>query len=1479
MRFSFTAVDGRDGTTMDLVVDLDPDQPVSDLLPVVLAALNPDVHPSFAARVPTWLDAALLDPGRSIRSVGLRSGSYLEFHQCRRLTLADRGMAELRVVGGPGAGRIHRLGVGQTRVGYRASGLALADPKVPPAAAEVQVNPRCEVTVTLVEAESARLGDLELTANDESVVWPAGEYLRLGDCVIQLTGVGVPAAEHAPGEDHTGLDVVRPPRILAADLAREFTLPTEPTERPKQAIPWLMVFAPMLMTIPMVAFFGPRALIFAIMSPIMAIANVISARRGTRKTFLEEKKKYEENLADVNRRIDRGLLAEHAERRLQHPDPAAVLLTAITPGRELWQRRRNDPDHLQFRLGLADLTANLKVNTPQVEKSKEPPPPRVLELVPAYFSLRSIGVIGFSGPVTNRMALANWILGQIVVLHSPVDVRIILLTHDDSFHWEWVRWLPHLRTEAEILPATVGTEQQSIGRRLAELAKLLADRQARTESQSKGELPPGPDIVVVLDGARKLRSLPTVVQLLREGPQQGIYLMCLDEETRQLPEECTSVVEFSATGRVGLRRTRAAATENILPDLVEPGWGHQLARGLAPLRDATPDAEDLGLPKRSRLLTALDLEPPTVPGILQRWLGGRETNVVIGAGFDGPFKMDLKRDGPHALIAGTTGSGKSELLQTIVASLAVANRADQLTFVLVDYKGGSAFKDCARLPHTVGMVTDLNNHLVSRALVSLGAELKRREHLLVAPGAKDLEDYWALQKQDPQLPDIPRLVLVIDEFASLVAELPDFVQGLVSIAQRGRSLGIHLVLATQRPTGVVSADIRANTNLRISLRVTDEAESRDVIDAPEAARIARSTPGRGYIRTGHSTLMPFQTGRVGGRRPDSAPVKSTSAAPLVWSVPWPAAGLPVPTRAKPQQATTDEGETDLSLLVEVIGQAHELAKIPTQSSPWLPPLPLEVRASSLQGQVPQSEDVGLPQAAAWALLDEPAEQHQSVRTYALGKNSHMLIVGGPRTGRSMALRTIAACLAEQVPMRDLHIYGLDCGNGALLSLIELPQVGAVVTRTQTERADRLFRRLSDEVARRQELLGELGFADIAEQRRAVTTADERLPYLVLLIDRWEGFMGGLGELDNGRMAEEVQQLLKEGASAGLHVLISGDRSVINGRLVSLVEEIFALRLPNKDDYQGLSLNHRDIPQDMSEGRGIWSGSELEGQIAVLEGEINGAGQSAAVLNLGDRLELEPVNQKVPELLRPFQLEALPTLVPAESILPHAGPGGTPLLDSPFTWMPFGIGGDTLEILGHDMEISTNVVISGLPKTGRTSVLRFVATAATRRGQHVLGLFPRRNALVDQLEADSFGTALLGPELNSDRVLEVISKLPNGTVVMIDDGDMAREGAAAGALLALSKQARERDLSLITAGNVIGFGSTMSGWIQEAKREQQGLVLSPRNPGEGEVFGRRLSRSHIVSRTTPGRAVLMVAGLEPVSLQVPFIPPPTPAPKK
>ena len=242
------------------------------------------------------------------------------------------------------------------------------------------------------------------------------------------------------------------------------------------------------------------------------------------------------------------------------------------------------------------------------------------------------------------------------------------------------------------------------------------------------------------------------------------------------------------------------------------------------------------------------------------------------------------------------------------------------------------------------MVSDLDAHLVVRALASLKAELTRRKRVLDAAGAKDIEEYVGLRMRSLRsglkvpgatLAPLPRLVIVIDEFAQMAGELPDFVTGLVGIAAQGASLGIHLILATQRPSGVVSADIRANTNLRIALRVTDQADSTDVIDAPDAAHIAKATPGRAYVRLGHASLVPFQAGYLGGSRPQA----DAEARSLVWAAPvgWTDLGRaePHPHAVKKRE---EEEVTDLKVLLDAIKRASEGLGIPPQHSPWLPPL-------------------------------------------------------------------------------------------------------------------------------------------------------------------------------------------------------------------------------------------------------------------------------------------------------------------------------------------------------------------------------------------------------------------------------------------------------------------------------------------------------------------------------------------------------------
>lgn len=876
------------------------------------------------------------------------------------------GLVEIRAVGGAGAGAVHRLDIGSYRIGLAHDGTAQvlrAVPHQPSAVLTVGPGGRCRVAPDASAPDGPPQLDREDLAGDTA--WPAGAQLLVGGCLLELALPQAPDAAVQPSEDGTGWDYNRPPRLRPAATATRFTLPSPPAPPSARPLPWITALAPLVMAgAGALIFHRTSMLLFGLLSPVAIVGNFLMSRRTGRQSHSESVTAYKEKKERIEGDATEALVAERTARRRGFPDPAEVVLTAVGPRRRLWERRMNDADFLEMRIGTADLDSDVVLLDPTKDEHRRQDPWTAYD-VPVTVPLREHHVMGIAGQGQAARAVARWTVAQAAVLHSPRDLQIHLLTTGEQGRdgWSWLRWLPHVRKKSGDTPASIGYGTETCARRVAELTAMIAERAAAGDARGRAV---GPDVLVILDGARRLRSLPGVAQILRDGPAVGIRALCLDAEERLLPEECLAVVAEEPGGTVRVGRSGRGTVGGIRPDIVSLDYCRSLARAMGPLRDSGGgDEEAAVLPGSARLLDVLSLDPPRAEGIRARWLaGGRSTRAAVGVSLDGPFHLDLKRDGPHGLVAGTTGSGKSELLQTLVASLAVANRPDAMTFVLVDYKGGSAFKDCVDLPHTVGMVTDLDAHLVERALVSLTAELTRREHILAAVGAKDIEDYVDLLEREPSAgrEPMPRLLIVIDEFASMVRDLPDFVKGLVNIAQRGRSLGIHLILATQRPSGVVSSEIRANTNLRIALRVTDAGESQDVLNSGEAAGISQSNPGRAYVRLGQNSLVPFQSGRVGGRRPGA----TVASLPAPWAVAvgWERLGEPLPTRPRAAAAPA-EVETDLTGLVTAIREADQQMGIPAQHSPWLPPLPEVLVTGELPRPRPRTTIWRPSRTASW----------------------------------------------------------------------------------------------------------------------------------------------------------------------------------------------------------------------------------------------------------------------------------------------------------------------------------------------------------------------------------------------------------------------------------------------------------------------------------------------------------------------------------
>jgi S-DNA-T family DNA segregation ATPase FtsK/SpoIIIE len=1420
-----------------------------------------------------------------------------------------RSGMELAVVGGPLAGRWYPLSGDAVVIGRDVTAdVTLVDPAASRHHARLRpARPGEEGAGWYLEDLGSANGTwLEGQRLDGPVPLLPGRAVEIGSSLLEIRPPVLADADVHPGEDAT-LAYNRPPRLQIPPAEPRVSLPHAPAKGEHQPFPWPSAIAPVVMSGVLYAITkSPETLAFAGMSPILVVSNTLSGKRRQTRKNAEAEATYGTRLASARAAVEEAAAAEAADLRLRWLDPAATAATVAAPGRRIWERREHDFDALVLRVGVADRTASVRVEGTDRSDGIGPDgeaalvAPR-LTAAPVVVNLKKAGVLGVAGPPGPVRGLARWMLGQLAAWHGPRAVRIEVLTDPEAAaEWDGLRWYPHARNETPGgAPVWLGNDGPSREERVKELLKLLEARSRAAQDHQHRDTVWVPAVVVVLDGVRALRAMPGVPRLLSEGPRLGIYTIGLDVDPARLAEEGRAEVVFDPDDGVlaSVRVDGEADRAGVLVDQVDHAWFDRLGRGLSPLRDAGGAEGSAIIPTAVRFVELVDVDLDRPDDVIGRWrAGGRTTSAPVGVSIDGTFSLDLKRDGPHALVAGTTGSGKSEFLQTLVASLALANRPDAVTFVLVDYKGASAFADCAELPHTVGMVTNLDGRETQRALASLDAELRRREGALHQLRAADVDAAWEADPERAARLGLARLVIVIDEFAELVHELPDFVTGLIRIARVGRSLGVHLILATQRPTGVVSGEMRANTGLRVGLRMEDAADSQEVLESAEAAGITRATPGRAFARTGGgASIVAFQSARVAGRRkgenvglPD----------PQVLPLPWTRVGYPVILR--PVSDDRVGVATDLHALVEVIADAAEREGIPRNPSPWLPPLPALLGLDAMADGNAGGADAGgadasgadasgadasgadgsgpdpagsRPPAVAYGLEDRPAAQEQGPARFDLVNGSHLVVAGAARSGRSTLLRTLAASLARSVSPADLHLYGLDFGNGALLPLASLPHCGAVVLRSEGERVERLISRLSEELASRQEQLARQGFGDIAEQR-AASPVGRRWPYMVVLLDRWEGFTGTYPMESGSTLPTEVARLVREGPGAGVRLVISGDRSLLTDRISTQIEDRLVLRFNDRDDYRLANINPKTVATDVEAGRALRADSGLEVQIAVLDRPGGGDGapdpsgqaQGEAVRAIAAAAS---VRWPPPRANGPLRVDTMPAVVTFDEVRDLVTAGRSPVPAAPpagSAWALIGGGGDELTAYGVDLAVTGGFVVCGAARSGRSTTLMAVAGSLLEREVAMVVVCPRAGPLAT-LEGRPGVTYFSG--IPDPGVLTAaLEAAPAPVVVMVDDADVFAHSEADDALREFVREAGPGRVATVVAAPVDDVKNELRGAMAEARRGKVGIIFSPGSAFDGDVVGTRIPKS-LVTRMPAGRGCLLVDG-ECLLVQVPLV---------
>ena len=950
----------------------------------------------------------------------------------------------------------------------------------------------------------------------------------------------------------------------------------------------LMKMLPLVMVVAMV---GMMALLFtsggigsnpySLLFPVMMLFSMVGmfagqGRSGGPKTAEsnEDRKDYLRYLDQLRRDVYETGAQQRKALEWSHPDPH-LLWTLAGTGR-MWERRITDSDYCHARVGKGSQRLATRLVAPQTGPVEELEPVAAVSLrrfvrahsvvpeLPTAVSLRGFAVIALDGDRESTRAMVRSMLAQLCTFHGPDQLQVAVVCGPDTAHeWEWIKWLPHSQHPEGI--DGVGSQRMIYGS-IIELNAALSSTLLMRNKYSRNAPPQAgvAQIVVVVDGG--LLEADTENDVIADGGVDSLTVMDL----------CGYLPRLAATrglqlvvenGQIGARSGQGVETFASV-DQMSAHQVQNVARRLAPFRAParrTADTADEGevISSWSQLLGLGDVGMLNPEHTWRIRIGRDRLRVPIGLAADGtPVEIDLKEAaengmGPHGLCIGATGSGKSEFLRTLVVGLLATHSPDQLNLVLVDFKGGATFLGLDSAPHVAAVITNLEEEsaLVDRMRDALAGEMNRRQELLRSAGNfANVSDYEKARAAGADLDPLPALFVVIDEFSELLTQQPDFADLFVAIGRLGRSLHMHLLLASQRLDEGKLRGLDSHLSYRIGLKTFSANESRTVLGVPDAYHLP-ANPGAGYLRSDASEIARFQgayvsgpyTGRGGarestevGRSDIDVKVRAFTAAPVALD----ASQLqPAPVVIAPDPAEVEgDGPTVMQVVVDRIHgrgtPAHEI---------WLPPLD---EAPTLDELIPRSILVEPPPRvsplrAPIGIVDRPYDQRRDPLILDVsGSKGNVAIVGGPQSGKSTALRGLIMSMSLTHSSEQVQFYCLDFGGGTLLGLEGLPHVGSVANRLDEDRVRRTVAEMTSIVRHREELFRQLGIESMTEFRRlrgsdpsqggpAAGVAADPFGDVFLVID-------GFGSIrqDFETLEQQIINLAVQGLSYGVHVVIS-----------------------------------------------------------------------------------------------------------------------------------------------------------------------------------------------------------------------------------------------------------------------------------------------------------------------------------------------------
>ena len=1207
---------------------------------------------------------------------------------------------------------------------------------------------------------------------------------------------------------------------------------------------------------------------------------------------------YLRGLAQHRVRVGRTARRQRTALWYLHPDPGT--LWSVATSYRLWERRRADADFGVARIGLGRQSLATTLIAPDTKPMEQLEPLSALALrrfITTYSAVPDLplamAVNGFSrihvrsakADGEPAVALVRAMIAQLATLHSPDDLRIAVCAGPQRrAEWEWLKWLPHaLHPERADALGPIRLVAPTITMLEAMLEDLLANR-PRFDPEDGATRVAGPHLVVVLDGG----SVAGSDHLMAGAGVEGATVIDLTTVPPRAPDRSAVVLDVAPDGTL-TSNTADGEIELGTADALPVVSAEALARQLAPLRLTDGARGEQPLSSELGLEELLDLGDPYAFDPTDTWVprpNRDRLRVRFGIRPDGtPIELDLKESaldgmGPHGLLIGATGSGKSELLRTLVLALAITHPPNSLNFALIDFKGGATFTRLDRLPHTSAVITNLADELplVDRMADAINGELVRRQELLRAAGNfSSLRDYEKARAAGAPLAEVPSLFVVIDEFSELLSARPDFIDIFVQIGRVGRSLGVHLLLASQRLEEGRLRGLDAHLSYRIGLRTFSDMDSRTVLGVADAFSLPRA-PGHGFLRYGDEPMARFRSAYVSGVH-SPLPVGGAPAhggpdpvGLTEYSTSYVAPRLEADPDEKPDVVDDDAiGESLLDILVDRFAgrgtPAHQVWLPPLAESPTLDELLGGVEADPARGLRASHQALNGALRAVVGVVDRPLDQRRDPLVLDLSAAAgHAVVVGGPQSGKTTAIRAVIASLALTHTPREVQFYCLDFGGGALGSVRGLPHVGGVAGRQNVGAVRRTVAEVATVLAERERRFAEQdidGMPTYRELRANGTVTDDPHGDVFLVVDGWLTLRKEFDDLE-----EVIVGIAARGLNYGVHLVVTSARWFdLRSQIRDLFGSKVELRLGDPIDTAIDRVGALRVP-DNAPGRGL-AGSKHQVLTALprVDGKRTAGDLTAGVAGLVDAVGRAWTGEPAPAV------RMLPARVPYQVLAPTDDPRQLRLA--------VGIAEQDLAPVRLDFGTDPHLLLFGDGDCGKTTFLRTIARRITttyaldqarmividhRRGllgevttEHLLGYGSDLATSTELIEdaANGLRARLPGPDVTPDQLRRRSWWQGPELFVLVDDYDLVTTQLSNPLmpLMELLAQGRDIGLHVVVTRRIGGAGRAMyepflgrlrdvgaTGLMMSGHKDEGPLLggLKPEQlpPGRGRLISRR-----------------------------------------